>query len=151
MRLEKNSQPTAGEVLQAIEDFALSSQKEIEAQTTEDLELFLQESAVTIEPSNDDIKEQLAAARNRIALSAASEERLRHEKDPTWAQAARSMALAGKALRDEVSRRLDSLNPKTSAMFARDFQEGDDDDLRTMLTALNRLEADEGVKGEQDV
>lgn len=150
MQPENKSAPTAIEILQAMEELTLPVTDETDAQTTEELERYLANHGVSIEPRSDDLKKRLEAARNKLGLAVAREERLRTPGENWLTQAARTPLLAGKALRDEVQRRLSKLGPQAAAVYARDFQEGDDDDLRTILAALDRLEAAESNKGDED-
>jgi hypothetical protein len=153
MQPENNAKPTASEILRALGEFAVTPEDEIEAQTTEELELFLSSHGVSIEPSTEELKDRLAAARNRIELTIARQERLSAHAGNLLSQATQAPLLAGKALRDAVQRRLNNLQPQAAAMFARDFQEGDDEDLRTILAALDQLETEDNSrrdKNEQD-
>lgn len=154
MRPEENSKSTYMETYRALQGFALSPEKEIEEMTPEQTREALVQNAISLEPRQEGLKERLAAARNRLALSVVGEERLAIQEQlqkpvansmGNWAQrATQAHLLAGRALRAEVARRLESLGPQSAMMYARNFEEGDDDDMRVILDALDELdEADE--------
>lgn len=144
MQPERNARPTDTEIIQAIKEFTRGQEEEIANTPTEDLERYLSEHQISIEPSRADIRERLEAARNRLSLSAAREERLRAEekKRLSVADAVRGAQLTGQQLLNEVRRRLGTLDPDVALAF-RNYEQSDDDDLRTILEKLDQLESEE--------
>jgi len=155
MPKKENRQPTEVEVFQAINTFTVSLEEEIATQSVADLETYLNENGISIEPSREDLKTGIETARNRLRLSVAREARLGQENAVRQnavdhiQRVSNTLRLQGQALRNEVQRRLGALGPQAVAMYGRNFEEADDDDLRTILETLARLE--EGEEPNRDV